>query len=112
NASGVKVEEMSYDPWGKRRNASNWTFDNMASTYMFNRGYTGHEHLDEFSLINMNGRVYDPILGRFMSPDNYIQAPDYTQNFNRFSYALNNPLVYTDPDGELIWIIPSIGWSK
>ena len=50
----------------------------------------------------MNGRLYDPILGRFLSPDNYVQMPDYTQNFNRYSYALNNPLVYTDPDGEFV----------
>ena len=38
--------------------------------------------------------------------------PDFSQNFNRYSYCLNNPLVYTDPDGELIWIIPNIGWSR
>ncbi len=75
----------------------------MASSYLFDRGYTGHEHLDEFNLINMNGRVYDPLLGRFMSPDNYIQAPDYTQNFNRYSYALNNPLIYTDPSGDFVF---------
>src|SRR5690606_1316704 len=68
DGNGAKVEETSYDPWGRRRNATICTFDNMASTYMFDRGYTGHEHLYEFSLINMNGRVYDPILGRFMSP--------------------------------------------
>ena len=102
DANGVKVDSMSFDPWGRRRNPANWTFNNMPSGYLFDRGYTGHEHLDEFSLINMNGRVYDPLLGRFMSPDNYIQAPDYTQNFNRYSYALNNPLVYIDPSGDFI----------
>ena len=48
----------------------------------------------------MNGRLYDPVVGRFLSPDNYVQLPDFTQNFNRYSYALNNPLKYTDPDGE------------
>lgn len=49
----------------------------------FRRGYTGHEMLPEFGLINMNGRMYDPLLGRFLSPDNYVQMPDYSQNFNR-----------------------------
>lgn len=48
----------------------------------------------------MNGRVYDPVLGRFLSPDPYVQAPGYAGSFNRYSYCLNNPLVYTDPDGE------------
>jgi RHS repeat-associated protein len=70
---------------------------------MFGRGYTGHEHLLAFGLINMNARLYDPALGRFLSPDPYVQAPDFTQNFNRYSYALNNPLVYTDPDGEFFF---------
>ncbi|MGB8490345.1 MAG: RHS repeat-associated core domain-containing protein [Bacteroidales bacterium] len=63
------------------------------------RGFTGHEHLDQFGLINMNGRVYDPLTAMFLSPDNFIQSPDFTQNFNRYSYCLNNPLVFTDPSG-------------
>jgi hypothetical protein len=50
----------------------------------------------------MNGRVYDPLLAMFLSPDNYIQAPDFTQNFNRYSYALGNPLKYIDPSGNYV----------
>ncbi len=69
------------------------------------RGFTGHEHLVEFGLIDMNGRVYDPMLGRFLSPDPYVQLPGYADNFNRYSYCLNNPLVYTDPSGEFIWFV-------
>ncbi|HMW72473.1 MAG TPA: RHS repeat-associated core domain-containing protein, partial [Cellvibrionaceae bacterium] len=61
-------------------------------------GFTGHEHLDD-GLIHMNGRVYDPVLGRFLSADPMIQAPDNLQSFNRYSYVLNNPLFYTDPSG-------------
>jgi len=53
----------------------------------------------------MNGRFYDPVLGRFLSPDPYVQAPDNPQNFNRYSYCLNNPLKYTDPSGEFWHII-------
>jgi hypothetical protein len=49
----------------------------------------------------MNGRLYDPLVGRFLSPDNFIQTPGFTQNFNRYSYCLNNPLKYTDPDGNI-----------
>jgi|GEM_PF-4727861 len=62
-------------------------------------GFTGYEHLDDFSLINMNGRMYDPILSMFLSPDPFIQSPETTQNYNRYAYVLNNPLKYTDPTG-------------
>ena len=57
--------------------------------------------LSEFDIINMNGRLYDPVLGRFFSPDNYVQMPDNSQNFNRYSYCLNNPLKYADPSGDV-----------
>jgi hypothetical protein len=48
--------------------------------------------------------MYDPHLGRFISPDAFVQLPTDPQNFNRYSYCLNNPLKYTDPDGEVFWI--------
>jgi RHS repeat-associated protein len=54
------------------------------------------------SKINMNGRLYDPVIGRFFSPDNYVQAPEFTQSLNRYSYCLNNPLKYIDPTGQSI----------
>jgi RHS repeat-associated protein len=62
-----------------------------------------------FQLINMNGRMYDPVIGRVLSPDNYVQDATNAQGFNRYSYALNNPLKYTDPDGEWNWIVAAIG---
>ena len=64
-----------------------------------------HEHLDEFQVINMNARLYDPVIGRFLSPDRYVADPSYSQDFNRYSYARNNPLIYTDPDGEWAWLV-------
>lgn len=88
---GNTVERLSYDPWGRRRNTSDFGYDNVSHT--FDRGYTLHEHYDEFDLINMNGRLYDPILGRMLSPDPFVQAPDFTQNYNRYSYCLNNPVI-------------------
>ena len=94
------VFNAEYDPWGKQ--------DVLTNTIGFHRGYTGHEMLPEFGLINMNGRLYDPLLGRFLSPDNYVQLPDFSQNFNRYSYCLNNPLKYTDPSGELFGIDDAI----
>jgi RHS repeat-associated protein len=111
DASGNVTQRYAYDPWGRRRNPSTWanlTASEIAQqNFLFARGYTGHEHLDEFGLINMNGRLYDPLLGRMLSPDNYVQAPDNSQNFNRYSYAMNNPLVYTDPSGEF-FLLPAM----
>ncbi|GAB6013456.1 RHS repeat protein, partial [Viscerimonas tarda] len=78
-SNGTEVFKASYDAWGRQTVTNN--------TFKFYRGYTGHEHLPEFSLINMNGRVYDPVLGRFLSPDPYVQMPDFSQNFNRYSYC-------------------------
>src|SRR5205814_655334 len=68
-----------------------------------NRGFTGHEEMDEVGLVHMNGRVYDPFLGRFVSSDSIIETPDGLQGYNRYSYALNNPLKYTDPSGHCIY---------
>ena len=73
------------------------------SLYVGAHGYTGHEHLWQYGLINCNARIYDPSVGRFLSPDPLVQDPASTQNFNRYSYCLNNPLKYTDPSGEIVW---------
>ena len=101
NEEGTVEQSLSFDAWGNRRNASTWSGP-ANDTPLFDRGFTGHEHLYNFGLINMNGRVYDPYLSTFLSPDNYIQCPDNSQNFNRYAYCLNNPLKYTDPDGEFV----------
>ena len=98
--NGEKVFDASYDTWGRQTVTLN--------TIGLHRGYTGHEMLNEFGIINMNGRLYDPVLGRFFSPDNYLQMPDISQNFNRYSYCLNNPLKYTDPSGNLFGIDDAI----
>ena len=59
--------------------------------------------MDEVGLIHMNGRVYDPRLGRFLEADPTVQAPDDTQSYNRYAYVRNNPLSYTDPTGFSWW---------
>jgi RHS repeat-associated protein len=100
NQAGAVVEQMAYDPWGKRR-FPNGTNDKLDALYgvSTDRGYTMHEHLDEMGVIHMNGRVYDPLIGRFMSADPFIQAPQNLQSYNRYAYVLNNPLAHTDPSG-------------
>ena len=102
--SGNTVERLSYDPWGRRRNPVGFGYATVAEPVeaTFDRGYTLHEHYDEFDLINMNGRLYDPILGRMLSPDIAIQDLYNQQAYNRYSYCLNNPLRFTDPSGYFV----------
>ncbi len=71
-------------------------FDTTATT---TRGFTGHEMIDPVGLVHMNGRVYDPEIGRFLSADPFVQETGNLQSWNRYSYVLNNPLSFTDPSG-------------
>ena len=109
---GNVVDSMSFDAWGNRRNYNNWQQKDNA-VHLIDRGFTMHQHLDSFSLINMEGRVYDPVVAQFLSPDPYVQAPDNTQNLNRYTYCLNSPLMYTDPTGEKLkgwqWLLIGLG---
>ena len=98
NDGSVK-EHYSFDAWGRRRNPADWSYNNVPAPALTERGFTSHEHLDKFGLINMNGRLYDPVLGRFLNADPVIQFPGFTQSYNSYSYVMNNPLRFTDPTG-------------
>lgn len=90
---GNVVDRFRYDPWGRRIEGEGYRYRHVKE------GFTGQEMLDNLDLIHMGGRVYDPLLGRFMSADPYIQAPGYSQSYNRYAYVMNNPLVLVDPSG-------------
>jgi RHS repeat-associated protein len=113
-----KTERQSYDAWGARRDGDTWApasgqlgtvapsppQGNQAppperAGSNLPRGYTGHEMLDDVGLVHMNGRLYDSALGRMCAADRDVQAPDMIQNYNRYSYVLNNPMNATDPSG-------------
>ena len=102
---GNSVELSSFDAFGKRRASLTQKIEEPTPDALLKlisrRGYTGHEHLDDFGLIHMNGRVYDPEIARFVSADPMVmvQAPYSTRSYNRYSYVWNNPLVMTDPSG-------------
>jgi RHS repeat-associated protein len=106
NATGSVVESKSFDPFGKPRSArlhdaktSSSISRNIVASVISNKGFTGHEHLDDAQIIHMNGRVYDYNVGRFMSVDPIIQSPGNSQSMNPYSYIMNNPLSGTDPTG-------------
>jgi RHS repeat-associated protein len=103
NSTGAVITEQNFDAWGRMRNPSTWAYTGIPTnpTWLY-RGYTGHEHVTQFGLINMNGRMYDPVVGRMLSVDNYTHGG--SQGYNRYSYVLNNPLRYTDPSGEWLHI--------
>ncbi len=102
--SGTILQSMSFSAWGERRLPANWndmtlpTVRQQMDGYT-NRGYTGHEMVDAFGIINMGGRLYDAALGRVLQADPFVQDPSNTQSFNRYTYVFNNPLSYTDPSG-------------
>ena len=102
---GYAVEQRAFDAWGNLVKLEDGNGNPLAAFVILDRGYTGHEHLLGVGLIHMNGRLYDPKLHRFLSPDNYVQDPYNTQNFNRYGYVLNNPLSHVDPSGEFWHII-------
>jgi RHS repeat-associated protein len=98
-AGGALLDPQAYDSWGKRRAlATPATPDNIDGV-IDNKGYTGHEMLDKLDLVHMNGRVYDPLVARFMSADPLIQDPTHSQSYNRYTYVWNNPTNLTDPTG-------------
>lgn len=100
NSSGTVLEHLAYEPFGKRR-ASDGASDptNAIKGVNSDRGFTDHEHLDDIALVHMNGRVFDPLVGRFLSADANIQFADNLQSYNRYSYVSNNPLNARDPTG-------------
>lgn len=102
SAANVLARE-SFTPFGARR-GSNWTGTPTVGDYTAfgnstRKGFTEHEMLDSVSLVHMNGRVYDPYLGRFLSADTVIQSLGATESINPYAYAWNDPLKYTDPSG-------------
>ncbi len=109
NDYGYAIEQRHYDAWGNFTNLkiAGATVDpNNVGNYEFlvDRGYTSHEHFAEVGLIHMNGRLYDPLLRRFLNADENIQDAFNTQNYNKYGYVLNNPLMFSDPSGEFAFL--------
>jgi RHS repeat-associated protein len=103
DATGASKEYDSYDAWGLRRYQNGADpptgCSSMHPSSLTLRGYTGHEMMDAYCLVNLNARMYDPALGRVLSAD--PTTPDFLdgQSYDRYSYVENGPLTMTDPSG-------------
>jgi RHS repeat-associated protein len=105
-SGGQVLTRMHFDPWGQRQDLSGELWNQWGTSGQPDwanamlditpRGFTGHEHLDDHGIIHMNGRIYDPHLGRFLQADPFIED---TGTLNRYTYVHNNPLAFTDPSG-------------
>ena len=100
NQTGSVIEKRLFDAWGDIKAIQDGNGNVLTKMIIIERGYTGHEHLQGVNIIHMNGRLYDPVVHRFLQPDNFIQDPTNTQSYNRYAYCINNPLKYTDKNGE------------
>ncbi|WP_370899703.1 RHS repeat-associated core domain-containing protein [Chryseobacterium gossypii] len=117
---GKKLEQRHFDAWGNLTHLQLNTgsiitekpaLEKMIAKYglITDRGYTSHEHFFEVGIVHMNGRLYDPLLRRFLNADENIQDPANTQNYNKYGYVMNNPMMYNDPSGEFIaWLIGAL----
>ena len=104
DGQGRILQRMSFSAWGERRMPVNWNQITVPDTRNYlsdytTRGFTGHEMVDAFGIINMGGRIYDAALGRVLQADPFVQDPMSSQSFNRYTYGFNNPLSFTDPSG-------------
>ena len=102
--AGNTLEQRHFDAWGNltlfKVNGVNVDVKLFNEKSLLDRGYTSHEHFTEVGIIHMNGRLYDPLLRRFLNADENIQDPQNTQVYNKYAYVINNPLIYTDASGE------------
>lgn len=95
NEKGTSPTILAYDIWGRRLDPKNW----QPIINGFTKGFTGHQHWDEFGLINMGGRLYDPMIAQFLQVDPILNLEISTLGLTGYSYCYNNPLYYTDPTG-------------
>ena len=100
NGNGTLQKRYRFDAFGQQHEIDGASILPVTSrTDITQKGFTGHEMVGSMDIIHMNGRIYDPIIGRFLQADPHVQAPKNMQNMNRYSYVLNNPLSHTDPSG-------------
>jgi len=92
---------LSFDAWGKQRNedGSDDTTCSNGLTSPTTKGFTSQEEIAALCLVNLNARIYDPTIARFMAADTVVPDPYDGQSYNRYTYTDNRPLSFTDTTG-------------
>jgi RHS repeat-associated protein len=96
--SGNLVQHYGYFAFGKERYKAN------TSAFKMSNRFTDQVFDEDTGLHYYGARYYDSELGRFMQPDTHVQSVTNPQTLNRYTYANNNPLKYTDPSGNFAWL--------
>ncbi|HJT99334.1 MAG TPA: RHS repeat-associated core domain-containing protein, partial [Rhodanobacteraceae bacterium] len=97
---GTVLENDYYDSWGRRTTPDGMPIAKPTLFQsLFGAGFTSHDHDDDLGLINMKGRLYDPVLGRFLSADPIVGNAAFSQSWNAYSYVNNSPINFIDPSG-------------
>ena len=91
-------QDMRFDPYGSRIGTTPPPSP-ISQSPRVRLGFTGQEEDDDLGLVNMNGRIYDPALARFLTPDPLVSTRSPSQSWNQYSYANNSPLRFVDPSG-------------
>jgi RHS repeat-associated protein len=99
DSQGQLLERLYHEPFGRRTDLAGKPLPSFASTAGVALGFTGAREDDDLGLVDLRGRVYDPVQKRFLTPDPVVSSPFQSQAYNRFAYVWNNPLSYTDPSG-------------
>ncbi|WP_229390883.1 DUF2341 domain-containing protein [Methanosarcina sp. DH2] len=89
--NGLDVERTDYFPYGQVRSGG-----------LEKYGFTGQENDVDTGLMYYGARYYSPEYSIFVQPDTMLPDPYNPQALNRYAYALNNPVKYTDPSGHYI----------
>jgi RHS repeat-associated protein len=102
-ATGSVPAHVRFDPFGRTVQPADPAVATTTLPVDLRRGFTGHQHDDELGLINMGGRIYDPVTAHFLSADPYASPPGSGQAYNAYAYVGQNPMTFSDPSGFLPW---------
>jgi RHS repeat-associated protein len=99
--NAVNEQDIFYYPYGEIHTNS--------GTDVARHKFTGQEWDAETGLYYYGARYYDPKLARFISADTIVPGFANPQSLNRYSYTINNPIIYTDPEGNYFLVAVGIG---